>query len=84
MEVQGSIPALASIENATDALLIQDLPASLTQREPTRTEEDCGAIAFVLVKAIGTLLWLSLSQDGPFRQRLVAESPELFARMDER
>jgi hypothetical protein len=31
----------------------------------------------VLVKAIGTLLWLSLSQEKVFRQRLVAETKRL-------
>ncbi|XGV94656.1 MAG: hypothetical protein ACAF41_18140 [Leptolyngbya sp. BL-A-14] len=45
---------LEEIEEATDALLIQDFATSLTQRglDPS----DCEAIAFVLVKAIGTLL----------------------------
>jgi hypothetical protein len=31
----------------------------------------------MLVKAIGTLLWLSLSQDDIFRQRLVMETKRL-------
>jgi Tetracyclin repressor-like, C-terminal domain len=35
---------------------------------------DYEAIAFVVVKAIGTLLWLSLGQEGEFRQRLVTET----------
>jgi len=31
----------------------------------------------MLVKAIGTLLWLSLSQEETFRQRLVTETKRL-------
>ena len=31
-------------------------------------------ISYVLVKEIGTLLWLSLSQEKLFRQRLVTET----------
>jgi hypothetical protein len=38
---------------------------------------DCQAIAFILVKAIGTLLWLSLNQEQPFRQHLIAETKRL-------
>lgn len=38
---------------------------------------DCDAIAFVLVQVIGTLLWLSLSQEKAFRQRLVTETKRL-------
>ncbi len=74
MEAQGKIPELEEIEKATDAQLIQDLAMSLSQRYSELDPADYGAIAFVLVKAIGTLLWLSLSQDHPFRQRLVAET----------
>lgn len=75
MEVQGTMPELEEIEAAADALLIQDFATSLVQRglDPA----DCKAIAFVLVKAIGTLLWLSLSQEKTFRQRLVAETKRL-------
>lgn len=74
MEVQGTIPELEEIEEAADAQLIQDLVTSLSQRDSTLEPADYEAIAFVLVKVIGTLLWLSLSQEKPFRQRLVAET----------
>jgi AcrR family transcriptional regulator len=77
MEVQGTIPELEKIENAADAQLIQDFAASLTQRNAELTETDRDAIALVLVKAIGTLLWLSLSQEPAVRQRLVAETKRL-------
>lgn len=74
MEVQGTIPELEKIEEAADAQLIQDLVTSLSQRDSTLEPADYEAIAFVLVKAIGTLLWLSLSQEKRLRQRLVAET----------
>lgn len=74
MEVQGTIRELEEIEEATDVKLIQDLAASLARRDVTLEQTDCEAIAFVLVKAIGTLLWLSLSQEETFRQRLVTET----------
>lgn len=74
MEAQGTMPELEEIEEAADAHLIQDLARSLAQRDAALEPADYEAIAFVLVKAIGTLLWLSLSQEKPFRQRLVAET----------
>jgi hypothetical protein len=74
MQVQGTIPELAEIEDAADARLIQDLSISLAGRNPTLSEIDREAIAFVLVKAIGTLLWLSLSQEEHLRQKIVTET----------
>jgi AcrR family transcriptional regulator len=74
MQVQGAIPELAEIEDVADAQLIQDLEISLSQYDPHLPPADRAAIAFVLVKAIGTLLWLSLGQAPAFRQRLVAET----------
>jgi AcrR family transcriptional regulator len=74
MEVQGTIPELEEIEEAADAQLIQDLVTSLSQRDSTLEPADYEAIAFVLVKAIGMLLWLSLSQEIRLRKRLVAET----------
>lgn len=77
MEVQGTMPELEAIEDAADAQLVQDLAASLSQHYSDLDPADYEAIAFVLVKAIGTLLWLSLSQKPIFRQRLVAETKRL-------
>lgn len=74
MEVQGTIRELEEIDEATDAQLIQDLASSLARRNAGLEPMDYDAIAFVLVKAIGTLLWLSLSQEQTFRQRLVEET----------
>jgi AcrR family transcriptional regulator len=74
MEVQGTMPELEEIEAAADAQLIEDLATSLSQRYAALDPVDYEAIAFVLVKAIGTLLWLALSQEPSFCQRLVAET----------
>lgn len=77
MQVQGRIPELEEIETAADAQLIKDLVTFLSQRDLDVDRSDYEAIAFVLVKAIGTLLWLALSQEQPFRQQLVAETKRL-------
>lgn len=76
MQVQGTIPELEQIEEAADAQLIGDLAISLSQRYLALQPSDCEVIAYVLVKAIGTLLWLSLSQEPRFRKRLVAETKQ--------
>jgi AcrR family transcriptional regulator len=77
MQVQGTMPELEEIEAVADAQLIEDLAMSLSQRYGELEPVDYEAIAFVLVKATGTLLWLSLSQEAIFRQRLVAETKRL-------
>jgi AcrR family transcriptional regulator len=77
MEVQGTIRELEAIDEAADAKLIQDLASSLANRDARLEPADYAAISFVLVKAIGTLLWLSLSQEPLYRQRLVAETKRL-------
>ena len=63
MQVQGTMPELAAIEEAADNRLIQDWAAILASTFPGLESEDYGAISYVMVKAIGTLLWLSLSQE---------------------
>jgi hypothetical protein len=77
MEVQGTTRELEAIDSAADARLIQDLANSLAKRNASLEPADYEAIAFVLVKASGTLLWLSLSQENTFRQRLVTETKRL-------
>lgn len=77
MQVQGIMPELEVIETATDAQLIQELATSLSSRNSNVEQANYEAISFVLVKAIGTLLWLALSQEQPFRQQLVAEIKRL-------
>ena len=77
MEVQGSMPELERIEDDADRRLIQDWSGVFAQLNAALTPEDCEAIAFVLVKAIGTLLWVAIGQGPEFRQRLVAETQRL-------
>jgi AcrR family transcriptional regulator len=77
MEVQGTMPELDAIEAEADAELMEDMIRSLSHRNAALDRADYEAIAFVLVKAIGTLLWLSLSQEPQYRQRLVAETKRL-------
>ncbi|NJL00768.1 MAG: TetR/AcrR family transcriptional regulator [Spirulinaceae cyanobacterium SM2_1_0] len=74
IQVQGTLPELAELENAADAQFIADWAVTLRQRQPSLSVADCEAIAFVLVKAIGLLLWLSLGQEPACRERLVAET----------
>jgi AcrR family transcriptional regulator len=74
MQVQNVIPELEAIETAADTQLIQELATFLALHDADLEQANCTAIAFVLVKAIGTLLWLALSQEPPFRQQLVQET----------
>ncbi|PHX56744.1 TetR/AcrR family transcriptional regulator [Tychonema bourrellyi FEM_GT703] len=77
MQVQGTMPELEAIETAADAQLIEDLATFLSLRNSNVEKTNYEAIAFVLVKAIGTLLWLALSEEQPFRQQLVTETKRL-------
>lgn len=77
MQAQGTLTELQEVESAADAQLIQELATLLSHYNPTLNPSDYEAIAFVLVKAIGNLLWLSLSQEPSFRQHLVDETKRL-------
>ena len=77
MEAQGMVLELEEIGEATDALLVQDLATALARRDPGLERTDYEAISFVLVKAIGTLLWLAPCQERLFRQRLVVEAKRM-------
>lgn len=73
MEAQGALPEVQAVGDAADAQLIRDFATLFAQRQAGLENADYEAIAFVLVKAISNLMWLSLTQEQPFRQRLVAE-----------
>lgn len=77
MQAQEMRPELEAIETAADAQLIQELATFLSLRNLNVEQANYEAIAFVLVKAIGTLLWLAQSQEPPFRLTLVAETKRL-------
>ncbi|MEM7717137.1 MAG: TetR/AcrR family transcriptional regulator [Cyanobacteria bacterium P01_A01_bin.68] len=74
MEVQATMPEL---DDAADAKLIQTLAKLLQKRNASLNMEDCEAIAFVMIKAMGNLLWLSLGQTPHFYQRLLIEIKRL-------
>jgi len=74
MEIAATLP---EVDEATDAQLIQTLASILPKLDDSLSVEDYDAIAFVLVKAVGHLLWLSLGQAPDFRQRLVIETQQL-------
>ena len=64
-------------EEAGDQQLIQTMTGILPKLNSAFSPEDCEAIAFVLVKAIGNLIWIASGQPPAFRQRLVQETQKL-------
>lgn len=77
MEVQRSVPEVQEAEDTADAQLIIDLARSLAQRDAGADAVDYEIVAFVLVKAISPIVWLSLSQEKAFQQRLTSEAKRL-------
>lgn len=77
MEVQGSVSEAQEAEDTADARLITDLATTLAQRDTGKDAADYEIVAFVLVKAIGPLVWLSLSQEQAFQQQLILEAKRL-------
>lgn len=74
MEVQARMP---EVDDAHDARLIEIFATMLPKRYPSLSVEDYKAIAFVTIKAMGNLMWLSLGQSPDFRQRLIKETKRL-------
>lgn len=74
MEIKTVMPEM---DEAGDAQLIQTLASMLSIRNKSLSAEDYDAIAFVVVKAMGNLLWISSGQEPHFRQRLVVETQRL-------
>lgn len=77
MDAQSMVSELNEIDRAGDMALIEDLSIAFAQRNPALTQEDCSIAAFVAIKVIGNLLWLSLDQEQTLRQRLVLETKRL-------
>lgn len=77
MEVQGDVPEVQEAEDNADAKLITDLATTLAQRDTGKDAVDYEIVAFVLVKAIGPLVWISLGQEELFQQRLILEAKRL-------
>jgi len=62
MNLQTTMPRLEEIEEVADDLLIQDLASFFQKLYPNLDAGAYSSISFVLVKAIGNLLWISLGQ----------------------
>jgi len=77
IQTQGTVPELAAIEEAADVELIDATADFLAQRSPGLDADHYQVIAMVIVKSIGTLLWLSRSHNPAFRERLVDETKRL-------
>jgi len=81
IDLQSTTPDLVAIEEETDARLVADWSVALGERAAVAgsvlSSEEANLMAYVLVKTIGNLLWLSLSQPPPMRARLVKETVQL-------
>lgn len=76
MPLQG-LPELEAADAAGDERLIRTYSEFLQRYYPAAAPETYTRVAFVLVKAIGNLLWLALGQEPALRQALVAETKRL-------
>ena len=74
IEIIAKIP---EFDEVNDAQLIETIVSILPKLNSSLTSEDCEAIAFVLIKAVGNLLWLSLGQSPDCHQLLVMETQRL-------
>lgn len=74
MEIKVVMPEM---DEAGDAQLIETTTSLLSRRNRSLNPEDYYAIAFVMVKAMGNLMWISSGQEPHFRQRLVKETQRL-------
>ncbi|NEP02571.1 MAG: TetR/AcrR family transcriptional regulator [Symploca sp. SIO2E9] len=74
MEITTTMP---EVDEANDAKLIETMASILPKLHASLSLEDRKVISFVLVKAVGNLLWISLGQEPDLRQRLVIETHRL-------
>ena len=74
MQAQGTVAEVEELDQAMDQEFIKDWAIELAQKHGKLTEQDFEVVSFVLVKAIGTILWLSLSEKKEFRLRLIKET----------
>ncbi|MDX1977103.1 MAG: TetR/AcrR family transcriptional regulator [Pseudanabaenaceae cyanobacterium bins.68] len=77
MNFQGSLTRLEEIEETADNLLIEDFSIFLQRLYPNLEVEAYNSISFVLVKAIGNLLWISLGQPSDRQVQLLREIKRL-------
>ena len=74
MQAQGTVAEVEELDQAMDQEFIKDWAIELAQKHGKLTEQEFEVVSFVLVKAIGTILWLSLSEKKEFRLRLIEET----------
>lgn len=74
MEIKVVMPEM---DEVGDAQLIKTTASLLSRRNESLNAEDYHAISFVMVKAMGNLMWISSGQERRFRQRLVKETQRL-------
>ncbi len=77
MNLQSSLTQLEEIEETADNLLIEDFSDFLQRLYPNLEAEAYYSISFVLVKAIGNLLWISLGQPSERQVQLLQETKKL-------
>lgn len=66
-------PAIAAIDDY-EYRIIDELAAFFGRLNPKLDTEKCQAIALVVVKVVGDLLWLATSQSPEMRQKLLTET----------
>ena len=71
------ITAMPEVDEVRDDQLMQTCKRIFLRLNDGLSEEDCEAIAFVMVKAVGNFVWLASGQPPEFRQRLVLEAQRL-------
>lgn len=80
-EAQSATADLLAIEEEADVRLVADWSAALIARVGAEgcvlSEDDARTMAYVLVKTVGNLLWLSLAKAPPFRAQLLQETVQL-------
>jgi AcrR family transcriptional regulator len=77
MPLQGALPELVQIEESADNDLIEDLAVFLSNQHLNLRYDDYKRIGFILVKAIGNLLWLLLGRSDDEQIQLVREVKRL-------
>ena len=69
--------AMPEVDQAGDDLLMQAYKRILLKLNDALTDDDCEAIAFLMIKAVGNLVWSASGQPPEFRQRLLLEAEKL-------
>lgn len=68
---------MPEVNEAGDDQLMQTYKRIFLKLNDAFSEEDCEAIAFVMVKAVGNFVWLASGQPPELRKRLILEAQKL-------